>query len=368
MKINKNFLRSFFFLDLPLFLLGLNYMLYNALSVDRFKTVIRIVAIMLVLIGWVLNKSTIYKYEIIACILVTISLIINGVSSINLLVIIIISVWVRYPLKRVIKGAFVVNMLLVLIMIVLMVVGVVDNTGYVSTMGRHRFGLGFENPNVAALFYSSCLYLLVVSRNKVRKLTMVILLFGGAVIYLYTDSRTSFVAMLIFFLIEAMRVFIEKKRLPLWGKIFGAASILVVDLLFILNLVSVFIIDKLMFMDEYLSFRISAFSRMIENSGIRCFLLGGTVETADNFFYMLLFQYGVFIYIVLAIITHYSMKKMVTTCDLKYISLLVALFMVGMMESSLIRPEILVVLIVWKIIFSYAGGVSLNPVEDKYIS
>ena len=46
------------------------------------------------------------------------------------------------------------------------------------------------------------------------------------------------------------------------------------------------------------------------------------------------------------------MKKMVTSRNSRYISLLVGLFLVAMMESSLIRPEILVAFVVWKIILS----------------
>lgn len=133
---------------------------------------------------------------------------------------------------------------------------------------------------------------------------------------------------------------------------FGKCSIAIIDMLFILNLVSVFIIDKFMVFDALLSFRISTFSRMINSSGIKCFLLGGTTATVDNFYYMLLFQYGIFIYIFVAISTHFAMKKMVTSRNSRYISLLVGLFLVAMMESSLIRPEILVALVVWKIILS----------------
>lgn len=65
---------------------------------------------------------------------------------------------------------------------------------------------------------------------------------------------------------------------------------------------------------------------MINSSGIKCFLLGGTTATVDNFYYMLLFQYGIFIYIFVAISTHFAMKKMVTSRNSRYISLLVGLF------------------------------------------
>ena len=104
---------------------------------------------------------------------------------------------------------------------------------------------------------------------------------------------------------------------------------------------------------------------MINNSGLRGLLFGGTVETVDNFYYMLLFQYGIFIYAFVAISTHFAMKRMVDNKDIKYISLLVGLFLVGMMESSLIRPEILVTLIVWKIIFSSNGLTENHTIVEK---
>jgi len=153
-------------------------------------------------------------------------------------------------------------------------------------------------------------------------------------------------------MLESLYLFFEKKNMENAQKIFGKSSIIIIDALFILNLISVFIINKLIIFDELLSFRISTFSKMIDGSGMKCFLLGGTSFTVDNFYYMLLFQYGIFIYIFVAISTHFAMKRMVKNNNIKYISLLVGLFLVAMMESSLIRPEILVVLVIWKIILS----------------
>lgn len=50
--------------------------------------------------------------------------------------------------------------------------------------------------------------------------------------------------------------------------------IAIIDMLFILNLVSVFIIDKFMVFVALLSFRISTFSRIDNSSGIKYFLFG----------------------------------------------------------------------------------------------
>ena len=63
-----------------------------------------------------------------------------------------------------------------------------------------------------------------------------------------------------------------------------------------------------------------------------------------------MFQYGIFIYMFVAISVHITLKKMITNNNLQYVALVVGLFLVAMMESSVIRPEILVTLVIWKII------------------
>ena len=54
---------------------------------------------------------------------------------------------------------------------------------------------------------------------------------------------------------------------------------------------------------------------------------------------------------------------MVGKNEIKYVSLIVGLLLVAMMESSLIRPEILVTLVVWKIIFSRNNEYSIEGSE-----
>ena len=352
MKIRKNIWEEIIFLDLPLFLLGINYVLYNALSLDSMKTIFRVGAILLLIIGWIFKgRFVIEKKTFLAMTLATVALLLNGSMALNFVVIILFSICVTYPIDKIIKSTFWINTLLVVIMIALMGLDIVNNTSYVSTMGRLRYTLGFENPNVAALFYASAIYLFLVSRKRIKLIVMSVSFAMTAIVYYYTNSRTSLLALLMFVALEGIFLFLQKKNMEKAQTIFGKFLIIYTDALFIINLVSVFVIDKLMIFDTLLSFRISTFSNMINSSGVRGFLLGGTTETVDNFYYMLLFQYGIFIYIFVAVSTHFAMKKMIVNKDIKYISLLVGVFMVGMMESSLIRPEILVTLVVWKIIF-----------------
>lgn len=350
MKTGKNVWEEIVFLDVPLFLLGMNYVLYNALSLDSMKTLFRVGSILLLLTGGFLKgKVVIEKKTFLAMVLALIALFLNGSVALNFVVIVLFAICATYPIDTIIKSACRINILLVLLMFVLMGLHIVNNTMYVSTMGRLRYTLGFENPNVAALFYDSAIYLFMVTRKKINKKVITFSFVATAMVYYYTNSRTSLLALLIFVAIEAFFLLVKTKKAQ---TIMGKCLILFIDVLFIINLVSVFIIEKFMVFDSLLSFRISAFSRMINNSGLRGLLFGGTVETVDNFYYMLLFQYGIFIYAFVAFSTHFAMKKMVDNNDIKYLPLFVGLFLVGMMESSLIRPEILVTLIVWKFIFA----------------
>lgn len=353
MKISKNGISKVLFFELPMFMLGLNYILYNALGVDSLKTVIRVVSIILIVMGYLLsNNYKLTKKGFFAVGLAFMMVLINGTTSLNLLVAIVFAICVSEPINEVLHSAKRINIALSLLMGVLLALHLVSNTGYVSTMGRLRFTLGFENPNVASLFYSSAIILFLVAQKE-RKITKIFIgLILSIVLYVYTDSRTSFFALLLLCILELVFYVCDQRQYTNGRRVFGKIALIVVDSLFTINLLSVFFIDKFMGLDELLSFRISTFSKMIASSGLKCFIIGGTTNTVDNFYYILLFQYGVFVYLFVAIMTHIALKKCIKAEQDSLVSLLFTMFLVGMMESSIIRPEILVSLMVWKIIIS----------------
>ena len=169
MKINRSVCKKYLFLDIPLLLLGLNYVLYNAFSFDLAKDLLRIFAVSLFVIGWILKGNFILtKKEVFAIFLAVMAVIFNGTLALNFLLIVVFSVCVTFNTNNIISSSLKINGLLVLFMIILMLFNVIDNKGYISSMGRLRYTLGFENPNVAALFYSSAIYLFIVSREKMK--------------------------------------------------------------------------------------------------------------------------------------------------------------------------------------------------------
>ena len=143
MTIRKNAWEQFAFLDIPLFLLGMNYMLYNALAMDTMKTIFRVGAICLLLAGWILKgKFIVDKKAFFAMALAMVSLMLNGSMALNFVVIVLFAICASYSLETIVKSAFRINVFLVLVMIVLMALHIVNNTSYVSTMGRLRYTLG----------------------------------------------------------------------------------------------------------------------------------------------------------------------------------------------------------------------------------
>ena len=203
MKINRSVCKKYLFLDIPLLLLGLNYVLYNAFSFELVKDLMRIVGVSLFVIGWVLKGNfTLTKKKIFAIFLAVMAVIFNGPLALNFLVIVIFSVCVTYNTNNIISSSFKINGLLALSMIVLMFLNVIDNRGYISSMGRLRYTLGFENPNVAALFYSSAIYLLIVSREKNEYLILILATISTIILYYYTNSRTELIALLMFLILE----------------------------------------------------------------------------------------------------------------------------------------------------------------------
>lgn len=346
-RIEKNKIHDFLFCDIPLLLLALNYILYNALPYSNIKNPIRIVALLLVLLGWVTKgKYHLSKTESIFAVLAILELIINGAQSLNLVALVFFAICSTREIEEDVKHMFLISLVLCILMLILTRLGLVTNKSYISTLGRARTTLGFKNPNVGALFYSSAVYLFLISRKKIKLIDLFVSCLFGFLIFYYTNSRTALVSMIVFILTMVFAVLRERG----WEIAIEKGCIILVDAMFALNFLSIFFINKLMPFDVITSFRISTFQKMIVEAGIRGFLIGGTIRTVDSFYYMMMFSCGVITYFIFAIFVHIAIRKLSSFRRYKIIAFLTAVFVCGIMESSIIRPEILAMLLVWKIV------------------
>lgn len=343
LTIDNSFI-DFFTIIFPIAILGVNYILYNALMISQLKLIMRASAISLLLFGMIARKKTYVNiFQLFFILLILLQFIINGSIALNIGAAIIFAICNKFDNQKTESIMFKINLALVGLMLILLLLGRVENYTYISTTGRIRSTLGFDNPNVSALFYSSSIFMFLLSRTEIRTVHCVVAFILESIVYYFTDSRTSFFSLLIFILLLLLYKFNKSRAVE-------NITIVIIDLFFALNLISVFTIDKFMKVDTLLSGRISSFIRMIDDSGIKGFWLGGTKNTVDNFYYMFLFNYGIIMYIYIAVTVHYCLKKLNSQKSYKEVAFIVSYFALGFMESSIIRPEIISVLMIWKLI------------------
>lgn len=331
-------------ISIPAFILGLNYILYNSLGIDSLKTVLRITAMLILIIGWILRGNfKVTRLQLVMMFLILIELLINGSSVLNIGAAIMYAIGVGSDIKRCESKLYNVNLILVIIALLLMVLGYTDNYTYISSVGRQRSTFGFNNPNVASLFYTSAIYLYILSRKQLKYQHLLIALILETVVFYFTRSRTNYFAFIIYLVLMAL-------SMRKWADQISRFCVIGVNLLFILNLVSMFCLPYLLKFDALLSGRITTYLRMVKDAGIVTFLFGNTQLTVDNFYYMLLYSYGLFFYLIFAIAVKRSLQILYCKKCFKEIVFAASYFLVGVAESSLIRPEILSVLFVWILI------------------
>ena len=335
---------------LALLCFGVNYILYNALGIEQYKTVLRVLGVFFVLAKWVMSRKT--KVTIMQAVLLVASLVaflINGVESMNLIVLVIIGIVIGTDDKAATK-IYIVNVILLLLVALLFLVGFMNNNvwyGGTEVVRKTRWTLGFRNPNHATAFFTSffCLYLL--TRMKLSKWHIIVALSLEVIVYYLTDSRTWFISFLVFSLVLFIMLYTDRFRNAIQN-----ICIIGVDFLFIIHLFLQFIIKYLMNFDTLLSFRISRFQSELSGFGLKEFLFGGGRVSVDSVYINLLYGYGFFVYIIVWIAVHTAMKNLKEGSNYKTIAFITAMFIAGTMESSTIRPEFMSSIIVWNILMN----------------
>lgn len=336
---------------IPISLLGLNYILYNSLGVLELKTLLRIVAMSSIFTGWFIYKQRqVNFFHILLFIMLLIQCFLHGEDSVNLVAIVCIGIFIDNKTEKVVNACYQINIVLVIVMLFLMLAGVVNNYSYISSTGRFRTTLGFDNPNVASLFYSSAIMLYLIRRNSIKVLNIALSIVAATVTYHFTDSRTPFITML-FLCLLLVALSIRAYKINF---IICKMCKYFINILFLVNAASFWFVDKMMFLDRITSGRIYQFSRMVHELGIKGFIFGGVTATTDNFYYMFLYSYGILLYIIFAIIINKAVNQCIRENRSKEVAFITSMFVMGLMESSLFRVEIIIAIVAWKLIFALA--------------
>lgn len=343
----NNKMLAFITIDFPVLLLGLNFILYNAVGIEDYKNIIRVIAFIFLLIGGFIRKKSITLLQLFSVLTIGIELLFQGTFALNILAAFLFAWCTTNNFKELSLRIFKVDLLLIIIVFILLATGLLDFKTYISGV-RLRGTLGFINPNAGALFFTSLVYLFILSREDISLWQIILSIIYSSVIYSITDSRTVFISACIFLL--AIPLF----KFSLFSYAFALFSKSIIIILWVGSAISILFINLFIGFDEILSFRISYFIELMNRADLINYLWGGTNFdnlTVDNFYYTLIFHYGIIFYCFMFYLVNRAINFCIKNRIFVVLDFLLSVCMMGLMESSFIRPELIFALLVWKIIF-----------------
>lgn len=333
------------FLNFALLLLAFSFLSIAFFKADNFVNILRIISlIMLIVVNiWsgTLNRRDVYLFFIAAFVLLS-----NGTVSLNIAFLIILGVALnKVSFQKSIHSLNLINWIIVAVVLFSLLTGIVDN--YVWTyLGRTRNTLGFVHANNAGILNYSVVVLSLMSCKRIKWYHYFVTLLISYFIFDLTDSRTGFLCILIFLFSVIIVRFLSYNMIKF---IYVGVSIFVFATPLMWNLP---IINSTK-MNQLLSLRPGIFSRYISKHSLKHFLFGGSViEEIDNFYLLFLYNAGIIIYMLFLISTIIMIVRLINNGKYVLLSFVFSLLIMGMFESSILRPEYLCVPLFWKIVIS----------------
>lgn len=338
-KIDRKIILAY----IMLVVLGINYLEYAFFGNVEIKNNMRICVALLIGYAFII-RSKLYVWDaILLCI--SLCILINGSEvSLNVFFLFLIAITFNiWELKDICKAMNFINMLSLVIVIISLFFNVVDNTNW-SYLGRTRNSLGFTNVNNAGfLAYSiSTVYLLTL--EKIRWKNIGLIVGFSFVVYKLTDSRTGFFALIImlicfYFLLKTK----GKLELGIWAiEILCLTSPLFWSNKYINSSIG----------NKILSLRPTIFCSYIDANTWMNFLFGGSkVPEIDNFYLIFLFGTGILFYLLFSLSILFTVKRLLNDKEYMKVAFCISMLLIGMVETYIIRPELMCVTLFWLIIY-----------------
>ena len=320
-------------------ILGINYLLYSFFQFDFNRNILRIVAGAFFILSILLGKRISVR-EFCLIPVAAYMLIVNGSLSSNIAYFILAAIAIPYVADIVWKQLNMFQIVMTIVVILCLVLGIVNNR-VTSIAGRTRNTLGFTNVNAAAIFFFS---LLIIWLLKIKNISVKHLLITIAIsfaVYRLTDSRTVFACTMIF----SVCYLVLSRWNGRWTSILFGVCVTVFYLSPVLVIMARSAFPTL---DIVLSSRLKWFSLYIANHSINTLLFGGSkIEGIDNFYLCLLYNGGIFFYIFTWYMNISALSKYILRRNPGYAAFIIAITAYGLMESGVIRCELLCMIMFW---------------------
>lgn len=335
-----------------------NFLLYSTIEVGVLKLVLRCFGLACLALSVLLNfeKVSFSKQTLILVFVSITSVFIHGDSALNLLVVIVFALASStYTINQVIKTLVAGFFVSLAIYLLLLLSGQIHFSQYVSTVGRARNTLGFSNVNAAAMFFSALL-LLTYWRKWRHGFLLIALIVVLGCLFIATDTR-SFLTFGVLFgftyvLITCLHRSCRLRRLQ-YPIAIGIVALVVIASFAIVLL-------KGTEYDVALSYRPAIAYEALSKMSLTEVLLGASnpVEI-DSSFIVLVEQYGLIATVIIASLVVSSLKRYLDDGRQWEPAFLVAVLIYSSMEGLLFRPELIISLSFWAIVF-YGGNVRCN--------
>lgn len=341
-----------YLLILSIVFLNINYMFYHTINNYSYKISFRVFAIILLLLSILLSKKLKIPYKLVlVCIYLLIGFIVGNEQLQNILFIIMMvySLSLNMDGNNIVQTFFLVSILTLSLFILLRYLGIIKDATTIYD-GRIRNSLGFDNPNSLSIIMIDFFYFFIEKVRKNRKIACIIVLLMSFYINTYSDSRTLLVSTIIcitFALLIDSSIFSKITTKMTQNKLI---CFIFLTIFFLSPFLIGIIASSNYNFDKLLSFRGSVINNYIGRHNFLNIIIGfSNITTIDNSYLILFFSVGILGYLLIFSIV----KKAITNLNNKeYISLIIMMLSYGTMESVLIRPECLVTIYFWYVIFT----------------
>lgn len=325
-------LNRFTLVYFSVFILCLNF-LFSALDINwTISENGRYFAIFLLLINIILHAQN-TKFRIndvfIICICLVYYLVFNQSVALNIMVLYLISYFLRYDdINNVKTNFFNILTVCILIWILFLFFGIAqDNIS--TSYGRVRHYLGFKNINQSAVIYLPFLLLMY---ERFRKKAIPILI--AILLFVLTNTRASFLTMSTFVILSFFSNYSEN-WLKRYRRYVNHSIIFTIAIITVVFIFSGILASEFPMLDALLSNRLSIIFSGITALTRWNYIFGGAELLLDNSYIMLFSTFGILGLVIFLL----KADKMLMTCSIKESIFLISVLVYGLLESTLFVPE-----------------------------
>ncbi len=330
-----------------LFLLAINFLLFSFFDYLLLKNVIRLGIVLLLglMLAVQLYKKSFKQTHIVLFFISLFLFLIDSSLAYNLLFLSLMVLAFHIVEERYFyKTAFLISALLTVVVLFCLLVG--WQTPWIFTVPdtlRTRNTLGFSNVNSASIFFFSLMISFLFAPKKVTFWHLGAVTVGSVVLFIITDSRTPLLGMLLLVFIYLLLPRIPEKW-SLGCFYTGIILLFATAFLWTLPFVNTPIINSL------LSGRPRYFISYIQQQNVWTFFFGGSnTPEIDNFYLLLLYNVGIFLYGFICWTLLRVGRQLIKTGRFLEISFVVSMLVCGIFEATLLRPELICVPLFWVI-------------------